>query len=358
MAANLEQKPIDEAKLGAFMGKAVTDFGSLASSALVIIGDKLGLYKAMAHAGPVTVSELARTTGTNERYIHEWLINQAAGGYIEYDPATDSYLLPDEHALALADENSPYYVQGGFELFTAAIKAEPRITEAFKSGDGMLWGEHDHGLFEGTERFFKPGYLGNLINSWIPALDGVKEKLKAGALVADVGCGHGVSTIIMAQAFPRSHFWGFDIHDLSISEARMAAARAGVSDRVHFEVAEADSYPGTNYDLIAFFDCLHDMGDPLAATTYARKVLAPDGTVLIVEPMAGENVQDNLNPVGRVYSAASVLVCTPHAMASGGKGLGTIATEARIRETVTNGGFTSFRRATETPLNRVFEAKI
>ncbi|MBF6614265.1 MAG: methyltransferase domain-containing protein [Chloroflexi bacterium] len=357
MVATVGTKAIDEAKLGAFLGKAVGDFGALASSALVIIGDKLGLYKAMAGAGPLTPQELAERTGTTRRYVNDWLVNQAAGGYVEYDPSTGRYTLPDEHALALANEDSPYFVGGGFQLFTVLIKAEPRISEAFLSGDGMLWGEHDHGLFEGTERFFKPGYLGNLVSSWIPALDGVLPKLQVGATVADVGCGHGVSTIILAQAFPNSRFFGFDIHDLSIEEARKAAEKAGVSDRVTFQVAAADDYPGSGYDLIAFFDCLHDMGDPVAAVSYARKALADDGNVLIVEPMAGESVEENMNPVGRVYSAASVLVCTPHAMASGGKGLGTIATEAKIRETVLAGGFSHFRRATETPFNRVFEAR-
>jgi SAM-dependent methyltransferase len=343
----------DEAKLNAFVGKAVGDWGTLTSAALVVIGDKLGLYTALADGGSATPDELAQRTGTVERYVRPWLINQAAGGYLDYDPSSGRFHLPPEHAAALGA------VAGAYHLFTAAMKAEPRITEAFKSGQGMLWGEHDVALFEGTERFFRPGYEQNLVQSWIPALGGVEAKLQAGATVADVGCGHGASALILAQAYPRSRFVGFDNHAESILRACEAASQAGLSDRVSFEVSGADTYPAplTGYDLIAFFDCLHDMGDPIGAIRHAAKTLAEDGTVLLVEPMAGERVEDNLNPVGRVYSGASVLLCTPHAVAEGGAALGTIATESALREVVSAGGLSRFRRATETPFNRVFEAR-
>ena len=349
---------IDQQRLENFLGKAVSDFGAAVSAALVLIGDKLGLYKAMAHGGPLTSAELARRTGTTERYVREWLVNQAAGGYVDYDPTAGTYTLPHEHAIALADEKSPYFVGGGFQVITAMMKAENRIAQAFLSGDGMFWGEHDHNLFEGTERFFRPGYAAHLVASWIPALDGVKEKLERGAVVADVGCGHGASTIIMALAYPKSRFFGFDNHAPSINRAHRSAHEAGVADRVVFEIAGATTFPArATYDLIAFFDCLHDFGDPIGAAKRAHETLAPDGTVLIVEPMAGESVQENLNPVGRVYSGASVLCCTPNAIASGQTVLGTLATEEQLRTAVEAGGFTRFRRATQTPFNRVFEAR-
>ncbi len=349
---------IDEAKLQAFLSKAVGDFGTAASAALVAIGDKVGLYKAMAGAGPLTSTELAERTGTVERYVREWLVNQAAAGFLEYDPASGRYTLPPEHALALTEESSPFYVGGGYQVITAAMKAQPRIAAAFRSGAGLPWGEQDPNLFEGTERFFRSGYMASLVSSWIPALEGVEAKLQAGATVADVGCGHGASTIVMAQAYPRSRFFGFDSHAPSIERAREAAAEAGVSEWVIFAVAGATDFPGRDYDLIAYFDCLHDMGDPVGAIRHARAALAPDGTALIVEPMAGERVEDNFNPVGVIYSAASVLVCTPNALATGhGTALGTIATEAALREVVTAGGLSRFRRAAETPFNRIFEAR-
>lgn len=349
---------IDQAKLDAFLGKAVTDFGGAVSAALVLIGDKLGLYKAMAHGGPMTSAELARRTGTSERYIREWLVNQAAGGYVEYDAATKTFTLPHEHALALADEKSPFFVGGGFQVVTAMMKAESRITNAFMTGEGMFWGEHDPNLFEGTERFFRPGYAAHLVGSWIPALDEVKERLERGAMVADIGCGHGASTIIMALAYPKSKFWGFDNHAPSINRAHRGAHEAGVADRVIFEIAGATNFPErAKYDLIAFFDCLHDFGDPVGAAKRAYETLAPEGAAMIVEPMAAEAVEGNLNPVGRVYSGASVLCCTPNAIASGQTVLGTLATEADLRRVVTTGGFTRFRRAAETPFNRVFEAR-
>jgi SAM-dependent methyltransferase len=351
---------INQEKLEAFLGKAVNDFGAAVSAALVVIGDKLGLYKAMATVGPMTPAELAQHTGTVERYVREWLVNQAAGGYVDYDPLSGRYSLSIENANALADDNSPYFVCGGFQLFTAMMKAEPRIAEAFRSGGGMFWGEHDHNLFEGTERFFRPGYAAHLVTEWIPALEGVKKKLDQGVVVADIGCGHGASTIIMAQAFPRSRYHGFDNHAPSVVHARRDAFSAGVADLVNFDIAGATNFPRMNggYDLVAYFDCLHDLGDPVGSVRRAFETLAPDGTVLIVEPQASENVEGNFNPIGRVFSGASVLCCTPNAMASGQSALGTIATEKQLRDVVLAAGFKRFRKATETPFNRVFEAKI
>lgn len=356
-----DTKTIDTAKLEAFIGKAVDDWGATLSCALVVIGDKLGLYRAMAGAGPLTPAELAGRTGTSERYVRDWLVNQAGGGYIDYDTATGRYTLPDEHALVLTDETSPFFVAGGFSAATAMVKAGSRITEAFRTGDGMLWGEHGPDLFYGTERFFRAGYAANLVSAWIPALDGVEAKLKEGATVADVGCGHGASTIIMAWAYPNSRFFGFDNHAPSISRAREASREAGVADRITFEMADASDYPGplSGYDLVAFFDGLHDMGDPIRAARHAHETLASEGTMLMVEPMAGEQVEENLNPVGRIFSGASVLLCMPNTLASGGPespALGAIATKKALREVVTAGGFTRFRRTTETPFNRVFEA--
>jgi SAM-dependent methyltransferase len=348
---------IDEQRLMGIIGRAVDDFGATASAALVVIGDKLGLYGSLRDLGPCTPAEFATRTGNSERYLRHWLLNQAAAGYIDYDPATGRYSLSPEQALVFADEDSPYAMSGGFTLLTSAIKAEPRIREAIRTGSGMHWGEHDEGLFSGTARFFKPGYVGNLVQSWIPALDGMQARLQEGGIVADVGCGFGISTIIMAQAYPRSRFFGFDNHPASIEAARRAASEAGISDRVTFEVASAQDFPGSGYDLVTFFDCLHDMGDPLGAAAHVRGALQPDGAVLLVEPMAGDRVEDNLNPIGRIFSAASVLVCTPHAIAEGGQALGTIATDAELREVFSAAGYSSFRRATETPTNRVFEAK-
>jgi 2-polyprenyl-3-methyl-5-hydroxy-6-metoxy-1,4-benzoquinol methylase len=350
--------PLNEAKLQAFLARALADFGAAASSALVVLGDQLGLYRALAEAGPLTSAELAERTCTVERYVREWLVNQAAAGYIEYDPSAGRYSLPPEHALALTDEASPFYVGGGYLVITSAIKAQARIAEAFRTGAGLAWGDQDPGLFEGTERFFRPGYVANLVASWIPALDGVEVKLQAGAAVADVGCGHGASTIVLARAYPRSRFRGFDNHAPSIARAREAAADAGVAERVSFEVASATEFGGRQYDLIAYFDCLHDMSDPIGAMRHARETLAIDGSVLIVEPMAGERVEDNFNPVGVVNSACSVLLCTPNALSSSPAiALGSLATEAQLREVVTAGGLSRFRQATQTPFNRIFEAR-
>jgi SAM-dependent methyltransferase len=344
---------LDEAKLNAFVARVLDDWGAISSAPLVMIGDRLGLYAAMAAAGPVTSVELAQRTGTYERYVREWLLNQAAGGYVEYDPKGDRYTLPPEHAVALPG------LFGGFQTYLAAARAEARIAAAFRTGEGMSWGEHDPGVFVGIERVYRPGYEQNLVQSWIPALDGVAEKLERGATVADVGCGHGASTIILARAYPRSRFVGFDTHTASIDAARRAATAAGVSDRVSFEVVSASDYPTplSGYDLICFFDCLHDLGDPVGAARHACETLAPGGTVLIVEPMAGERVEDNLTPLGRAVSGASTLLCTPHSRATAGPALGALATEAQLRDVVTAGGLGRFRRAAETPFNRVFEAR-
>ncbi len=348
---------INEARLNEFIGKAVDDIGAALSAALVVIGDKLGLYKAMAGAGPVTPASLAQRTGTTERYIREWLANQAAGGYVTYDPATGTYTLPPEQAFALADESSPAFLPGAFQVIAAAFKAEPRVAENFRTGAGLDWSEHDPCLFEGTERFFRPNYLGNLVSAWIPALEGVEAKLRAGAKVADVGCGHGASTILMAKAYPKSTFVGFDYHAPSIEAARERAREAGVADRVRFEVADAAGYPGRGYDLVAHFDCLHDMRDPAAAARHVLETLDRNGTWMVVEPFAGDRVEENLNPVGRVFYAASTLICVPVSLAGRGPALGAQAGEVRLRELITGAGFTRFHRAAQTPFNLVFEAR-
>jgi SAM-dependent methyltransferase len=348
---------IDPAKLEAFMGQAVTDLGAVISAPLFVIGERLGLYKAMADAGPMTSDEVAAEAGVAERSVREWLRNQAAGGYITYDPANDTYELPPEQALALADEESPFYLLGAYDLIASLYADEEKITDAFRSGDGMGWHEHDHRLFKGTERFFRPGYKGHLVTEWIPALDGVEEKLTEGAKVADVGCGHGASTVLMAEAFPNSEFHGFDYHPASIERAREIAAAAGL-DNVSFEVASAKDYPGTNYDLVAVFDCLHDMGDPVGASSHIRDSLAPDGSWLIVEPNASDHVEDNLNPVGRVFYGASTMICTPASLDQEvGLALGAQAGQERLTEVIQEGGFSSVRRATETPFNMILEAR-
>lgn len=349
---------IDQTRLDALLGQAVTDLGGTLHAALAVIGDKLGLYRAMEGAGPLTPAELAERTGTSERYVREWLCAQAAGGYVDYEPEGGRFELGEEAAMALAHEGGPAFVAGAFQLVTAILRDEPRITEAFRTGEGVGWHEHDAGLFEGTERFFRPNYVANLTASWIPALDGVEERLRRGALVADVGCGHGASTVLMAQAFPASRFVGSDYHDRSIAWAREAAARAGVADRVAFEVAPAEAFGGEDYDLVTMFDCLHDMGDPVAAARNVRRRLAEDGAWMLVEPRAGDRVEDNLNPVGRVFYAASTLVCCPASLAQEGQAaLGAQAGEARLREVLAAAGFTRVRRAAETPFNMVLEAR-
>ena len=350
--------PVDEDKLMAFMGQAVTDMSAALSVALMAVGDKLGLYKAMAGAGPLKSAEVAERTGTTERYVREWLNNQVAGGYIAYDPATGRYELGDEQAFALADEDSPVFLGGVFDVLGACWAAEERITEAFKTGEGVGWHEHHPRLFGGTERFFRPGYKANLTTSWIPALDGVEDKLKSGGKVADVGCGHGASTIIMAKAYPKSTFTGLDYHQGSIDAARMRAEDAGVADRVDFEVASAKDFGGHDYDLVCYFDCLHDMGDPVGAAAHARDALKSDGTVLLVEPFANDKVEDNVNPVGRMFYAASTFLCTPASLSQEvGLALGAQAGEQRLHDVFTEAGYSSFRRATETPFNLVLEAR-
>jgi SAM-dependent methyltransferase len=349
---------LDEEKVGAFVNLVVGELGATLNAALVVIGDELGLYRAMDGAGGITPGQLAERTGTSERYVREWLNAQAAGGYVDYDPSEKRYSLPPEHAVALVDEASPFFMPGAFQLMTASLRDEPKIREAFRSGAGVGWHEHNHGVFEGCERFFRPGYAAHLVSEWIPALDGVEDKLHAGAQVADVGCGLGASTILMAQAYPASTFVGFDYHDESIETARERAEAAGVADRVRFEVAPAAEFPGTGYDLVTAFDCLHDMGDPVGAARHVRASLAQDGTWLVVEPFAGDRVEDNLNPVGRVYYGASTLLCTPASLSQDvGLALGAQAGESRLRDVVTGGGFTRFRRAAETPFNLVLEAR-
>jgi SAM-dependent methyltransferase len=349
---------VDEERLHALAGQMVGDMGAALSAVLVRIGDRLGLYRSMVGAGSLTSDQLADRTACAERYVREWLNNQAAGGYVDYDPATGTYELSDEQAMLLAEEDSPLFLQGGFDFLEAAYSAEPKILDAFRTGRGVGWHEHHPCLFPAVARFFRSGYRANLLSSWLPALDDVVQKLEAGASVADVGCGHATTTIMMAMAFPNSTFVGFDYHDGSIAAARKAAAEAGVAERCSFEVASAKDYPGTDYDLVCVFDALHDMGDPVGAATHIRRSIADDGTWLLVEPYAGDQVEDNLNPVGRTFYASSTLVCTPASLAQDvGLALGAQAGEARIREVVDAGGFTRFRRATETPFNLVFEAR-
>jgi SAM-dependent methyltransferase len=347
---------IDEAKLGELMGKIVVELGAAEGVALHRIGDDRGIWKAMAGAGPLTSDEVARRSGCAERYVREWLAAETLAGYVDHDAG--AFTLSDEVAFAMADEESPVYMGGAWQLTCALFDALPKVTEGFRTGNGVAWADHGHDLFEGVERFFRPGYNANLIDGWLPALDGVVEKLQAGASVADVGCGHGASTIIMAQAFPSSTFVGFDYHDASIVAARKAAAEAGVADRVTFEVAPAQTFPGTGYDLVCFFDCLHDMGDPDGAARHVRSTLADDGTWLLVEPAAFESLAESNNPVSRVFYASSTLVCLPASLADEGqRGLGNQVSDSEWAELTTAAGFSSLRRATETPFNRVFEVK-
>jgi SAM-dependent methyltransferase len=348
---------IDMDKLNAFMGGFVGDLGAAVHTGMVVIGERLGLYKALAPA-PMTSTELAAKTSTDERYVREWLSSQAAGGYVTYDDKTNKFSLTEEQAFALANEDSPAYLPGAFQLALGSLAAVPRIADSFRNGAGMGWHEHDEAVFHGCEKFFRPGYAANLVCSWIPALRDVKQKLEAGARVADVGCGKGASTILMAKAFPKSRFFGFDYHDKSIEAAREIAKRERIADRVTFEVAKAKEYPGKGYDLVAVFDCLHDMGDPVGAAAHVRSTLHPDGTWMIVEPFANDELKDNLNPVGRVYYSFSTLLCTPCSRSQEvGLCLGAQSGEARIREVVTQAGFGRFRRATETPFNIVYEAR-
>jgi SAM-dependent methyltransferase len=351
-------KALDPQKLEQFVFRAVEEVGATLNAALVVMGDKLGLYRALADAGPTTPVELARRTGVSERYVREWCNAQAAGGYVEYDAVGGNYTLPPEQTIALTDESSPAYLPGFFQIALGTVIDSPRITEAARSGAGVGWHEHNHDVFEGCERFFRPGYNASLVPSWLPALDGVVEKLTAGAKVADIGCGHGSSTILMAQAFPNSKFVGSDYHADSIKTAQQRAHDAGVSERVRFETTPASSAAGEGFDLVTMFDCLHDMGDPVGASRQVREMLAPDGTWMIVEPMAGDRVEDNFNPVGRAFYGFSTFLCTPASLSQDvGLALGAQAGEARIGEVVAEGGFTRFRRAAETPFNLVFEAR-
>jgi len=352
------QTAIDENKLHALLGRAIVDVGATSNATLVLIGDRLGLYRTLSKHGPLTSAELATHSGTRERYVREWLNAQAASGYVTYIPESGRYELTPEQALCFAQEDGPAFIIGGFQTALAAGRVIDRLENAFRTGEGVGWHEHDHALFHGVERFFRPGYIANLTSAWLPALTGVDEKLRAGARAADIGCGHGASTIIMAQAYPASQFTGFDYHAESVEAANARARAAGVADRCRFEVASAKNFPARQYDLVTVFDALHDMGDPAGAARHVRSTLAADGTWMIVEPYAGDRVEENLNPIGRAYYAASTLICTPCSLAQEvGLALGAQAGEARMRAIVTGAGFTHFRRATHTPFNLVFEAK-
>jgi len=349
--------PIDMDTLMAFVGQVVGDHGATIAAGNVVVGDQLGLYKALAQ-GPTDARSLAAATGTDPRYVEEWLRGQAAGGYVEYDPAGDSYSLTEEQAFVLTNPDGAVYAPGAFVLALGVLKANDRVVGNFRSGEGMGWHEHDEDVFVGCEQFFRPGYIANLVPNWLPALDGVVAKLRAGGKGADLGCGLGASTVLLAEAYPQSRFIGSDYHERSIELARKRAADAGVAHRVAFEVAPAAGFSGTGYDFISTFDCLHDMGDPLAAAKHVRRSLAADGTWLIVEPAASDKLEDNFNPVGRVYYNFSTFLCVPNAMSqTGGYALGAQAGEAAIRQVVTDAGFTQFRKVAETPFNNVFEAR-
>ncbi|HEX2273229.1 MAG TPA: class I SAM-dependent methyltransferase [Acidimicrobiales bacterium] len=349
---------MDETKLQELIGKAVTEMSVAESAPLIYIGDKLGLYRAMAGAGPLTSRELADRTGTHERYVREWLNNQAAGGVVDYHSADATYELSDEAAHLWADESSPVFLTGWVELIASLWADADRVAEAFRSGAGIAWGDHDQRLYRGVQRFFAPLYRRSLVQEWIPSLDGVEAKLRQGAKVADVGCGYGLSTVILAEAFPRSTFVGYDTHPESIAAAEKAAAEAGVADRVRFEVADAASFAGTGFDLVCFFDALHDMGDPVGAAAHARAALADDGRVMVVEPAAGDRLEDNLNPVGRTYYAGSTFLCTPGALSQpGGHSLGAQAGPERLGQVLSQAGFTRWRATVATPFNLVLEAR-
>ena len=350
---------MNQQKLEHFIHRYISDVSAAMAATTILLGDSLGLYKAVADAGRVRAADLAKRLGLSERYVREWLSGQAAGGYVEYDAAADCFYMSDEQAFALTNPGSPIDVAGGFLVAEAMMKSRQKLASAFRTGDGVGWDEDDGGLFEGTERTVRPNYVTNLPSNWIPALDGVEAKLKSGATVADIGCGFGASTIIMAQAYPKSRFFGFDYHQASIDRARERAREAGVSDRITFQAASSHDYPGEGYDLIGFFDALHDMGDPVSAARHARESLASDGTCMIVEPLASDRLEENLHPVGRLYYSASTMVCTPGAVAqNGGAALGAQAGEARIRDVMKEGGFQQFRKAAQTPLNSVFEARL
>lgn len=351
-------RDIDGQKLDGLVGRLVGDVGACVTGALIVLGDRIGIFKAMADGAAVTAAELAGKTGLKERYLREWLSAQAAAGNVDYDESSDRFSLSPEQAMVFAEEDSPAFFAGAFEIIQSMWLDEPRIAEAFRTGSGVGWHEHSACLFRGTERFFRPGYNSNLVSNWIPALDGMREKLERGAVVADVGCGHGASTILMAEAYPNSRFYGFDYHGPSIERAREAAQKAGLGDRIVFERASAKEFPAKGYDLVAMFDCLHDMGDPVGAGRHVRETLAEDGAWMIVEPFAHDRLRDNLNPVGRIYYGASTLICTPASLSQEvGLGLGAQAGELRLRKVALDAGFSRFRRATETPFNMVFEAR-
>ncbi|HSD95676.1 MAG TPA: class I SAM-dependent methyltransferase [Sulfuricaulis sp.] len=349
---------IDRTKLDAFLVRAVGDLSAGYGGVMVSLGSKLGLYKAMAGAGPVSSRELAERTGCAERYVREWLNSQAAGGYVGYHAVSDTYELSPEQAMVLADQDSPVYLPHAWQVPASMWFDEDKAIEAFRTGKGVAWGDHDGRLFCGVAAFYRNAYRGSLVPEWLPALDGIVERLESGITVADVGCGQGHSTLLMAEAFPRSRFHGFDVHEASIEEARRNAAEAGLGERVAFEVARAADYPRRKYDLICFFDALHDMGDPVAAARHAAAALAPDGTVLLVEPFANDRVQDNISPVARMYYAASTTICCAHAISDGGHlVLGAQAGAARLAEVFRKAGFTHFRRAAETPFNLILEVR-
>ncbi len=360
MATTTKAAPVlDPDKLMSFVFRTVGEVGATLNTALVVMGDKLGLYRALAGAGPLTPAELAERTGTNERYVREWLNAQAAGSFVIYDPDSGRYTLPPEQTVALTDETSPAYLPGFFQLALGVVLDSPRIADVARTGSGIGWHDHVDDVHEGCERFFRPGYNAHLITEWLPALDGVVAKLERGAAVADVGCGHGASTLLMAQTFPASTFVGFDYHDASIATARERAKKAGSAQQARFGTSSSTTYPGHEYELVTMFDCLHDMGDPVGAARHVRESLASDGTWMIVEPAAGDRVEDNLNPVGRAYYGFSTLLCTPCSLSQDvGLALGAQAGEARIRDVVTSAGFGRFRRVAETPFNIVYEARL
>ena len=352
---------VNESKLEQLLGRVVGDIGAVTTAPLVVIGDELGLYRAMADGKPVSAAALAERTGTAERYVREWLAAQAASGYVTFDGMRDAvgwYRMEPEQVEAFVNEDSPAFVIGGFQAFGAAVKVLPRLAEAFRTGRGIGWDEHDPALFSGTARFFHPGYAAHLVGEWLPALDGVADKLSTGGRVADVGCGYGYSTVLMAEAFPASTFAGFDYHQPSIDAANKVAADARLGGRLSFQVARATEFPGTGYDLIAYFDCLHDMGDPVGALAHAREALAPGGSVMLVEPFAADSIQDNLNPLGRAFYGASTLICTPASLAQDvGRGLGAQAGEEALRQVAAEAGLTRFHRAAQTPFNLVLQAR-
>jgi SAM-dependent methyltransferase len=349
---------VDEAKLHQFVGQMLSDLGGASSIALVRIGDALGLYKALHNGGAMTVAELAAATGVNQRYLREWLSHQAASNYLSYDPATQKFALPPEQAMVFAIEDSPVYMIGAFDVMTAVLENQAKVQPAFKTGGGVSWGDHAGCMFCAVARFFRPGYHNNLVSNWLPALDGAIEKLQHGATVADVGCGHGWSTVLMAKAFPNSRFIGYDFHPSSIEHAQAHAREHGVTANTRFEVGTAKDYPRKDLDLVTFFDCLHDMGDPAGAAAHVRQSLKPDGLWMIVEPMAGDRLEDNLNPIGRIFYAGSTMVCVPTSLSQEvGAALGAQAGEAKLREVISAGGFRHVRRATETPFNMILEAR-